>query len=167
VARSLFPFSCHSEDTSVGTIWTPSGEYRPRDDEPSDATGPSPAPAGASGSPPAAEREQFGDTITPEELAAIRDLHQQLRATPAIDVVANHVIQLFQLATVYLGLGTPPDESGAQPAPDLAQAGVVVDAMACLVDGLGERFGEHEHTLRDALSQLQLAYVQLADRSDA
>jgi hypothetical protein len=33
--------------------------------------------------------------------------------------------------------------------------------MAALVDGLGDRLGEHAGPLRDALSQLRVAYVQI------
>jgi hypothetical protein len=45
------------------------------------------------------------------------------------------------------------------------QASIVIDAMAAIVDGLGPRLGEHEHTLRDALTQLQLLWVEIADES--
>ncbi len=102
--------------------------------------------------------------ISAEEVAAMRHVHAQIRSTPAIDVVANHGIQLFELALIYLGVATPPDEQGRVPMPDLAQAGVAIDAMAVLVDGLGVRFGENEQTLRDALSQIQMLYVQVADQ---
>jgi hypothetical protein len=40
---------------------------------------------------------------------------------------------------------------------------VAIDAMRALVDGLGPRLAEHEPTLRDALSQIQLLYVRVAD----
>ena len=86
-----------------------------------------------------------------------------MRSTPAIDIVANHGVQLFELALVYLGVATPPDEHGRVPIPDLAQGGVAIDAMAILVDGLGSRLGEHEQTLRDGLAQIQMLYVQVAD----
>jgi hypothetical protein len=145
------------QDTSVGTIWTPSGEYEPRA-EPAAAD-----PARPDLDEPSLATEHATE-ITAEELEALRAVHDQLRATPAADVVANHVIQLFQLAVIYLGLGTPPDEAGRSPRPDLAQAGFVIDTMAMVVDGMGERFGDHEQTLRDALAQLQLAYVQIAEQ---
>jgi hypothetical protein len=98
-----------------------------------------------------------------EEVEAVRQIQAQIRATPAAVVVANHVIQLFELAVVYLGVATPPDEQGRVPMPDLAQAGVAIDAMAALIDGLGPRYGEDEQTLRDALAQIQMLYVQVAD----
>jgi uncharacterized protein DUF1844 len=148
----------------VSTIWTPSGEYRPDDEpktEPPEAVGPdSPGSAGSGGS-----GGSGSPTVTPEELEAMRRLHEQLRATPAVDIVANHVVQLFQLALVYLGAGAAPEDATAGPAADLVQASIVIDTMAAIVDGLGPRLGEHEQTLRDALTQLQLLWVEIADES--
>lgn len=132
----------------MSSLWTPSGEHEPGRE------GPPAGPVGPSGQPP---------PPSAEEIEAIRRVHDALRATPAADVVANHAVQLFQLAAVYLGLAAPPDEQGSVPAPDLANAGVAIDALAALIEGLGPRFGEHEATLREALGQLQLAYVQLAE----
>jgi hypothetical protein len=93
-------------------------------------------------------------------------LHEQLRATPAVDIVANHVVQLFQLAVIYLGASAgPDDDENEEPVADLVQAGVVIDTMAAIVDGLGPRLAQHEQTLRDALTQLQLLWVEIADKS--
>jgi hypothetical protein len=142
----------------VSTIWTPSGEYRPDDGPKADE--PEAGGAGSPGSPGSGQ-----PTVTPEELEAMRRLHEQLRATPAVDIVANHVVQLFQLALVYLGAGAAPEDATAGPAADLVQASIVIDTMAAIVDGLGPRLGEHEQTLRDALTQLQLLWVEIADES--
>ena len=143
----------------MSSIWTPSGEYQPKD-EPD-----GPATVAAPGTDAGDERAQ-GEPITAEELEALRKLHEQLRATPAVDVVANHVVQLFQLALVYLGAGAAPESADAAPAADLVQAAIVIDAMAAIVDGLGPRLGDHEQTLRDALTQLQLLWVEIADESE-
>jgi hypothetical protein len=93
----------------------------------------------------------------------MRELHARLASTPVEDVIANHAFGLWQLALVYLGLATPPDEQGRQPAPNLAAAGLVIDAVAALLDGVGGRLGPHEQTLRDALTQTQMAYVEIAE----
>lgn len=145
----------------MSSIWTPSGEYRP-EPEPRPETGPADRP-GAGGIVRPDGGEPDGGEPTPEELEAIRQIQHQIRSAPAADVVANHVIQLFELAIVYLGVATPPDEDGRVPMPDLAQAGVAIDAMTALIDGLGARYGENEATLRDALGQIQMLYVQVAD----
>lgn len=139
----------------MSTLWTPSGEHEPEREPARDA------PGGAAGAPP----EDAGPALSPEELEALRQVRAQIRATPAAAIVANHAVQLFELALVYLGVGAPPGE-GADAGPDLAQAGIAIDAMAALVDGLGVRLDEHEGTLRDALAQIQVLYAQIADATD-
>jgi len=141
----------------VSSIWTPSGEYQPSN-EPD-----GPAPAAPAGPP---DGPEGGGDISPEELEAMGRLHDQLRATPAIDVVANHVVQLFQLALVYLGAGVGGADAAGAPVADLVQASIVIDTMAAIVDGLGPRLADHEQTLRDALTQLQLLWVEIADESN-
>jgi hypothetical protein len=148
------------EDTSVSSIWTPSGEYRPSEEP----EGSGIAPPGG-GAPPGPDDDA---PVTAEELEAMRRLHEQLRATPAVDIVANHVVQLFQLAVIYLGASGAPEGEDAdadEPVADLVQAGIVIDTMAAIVDGLGPRLGGHEETLREALTQLQLLWVEIADKS--
>jgi hypothetical protein len=85
------------------------------------------------------------------ELARVR---AEVRATPVRDLVANHAIGLWQLALIHLALG----EEGGEP--DLAEAKLAVDALAALVEGVGDDLGDHGPTLRDALTSLRLAYVQ-------
>src|SRR5688572_30081010 len=109
--RSHFRFQLRCKDTSVSGLWTPGGgEPEPE------------APAGA--------REP-----SPEEVAALRELHARLSSAPVIDVILNHALGIWQLALVHLGVMTPPDEQGRVPAPDLASAGVAIDALRALVDG--------------------------------
>jgi hypothetical protein len=147
----------------VSSIWTPSGEYQPNDEPDGPDAGP---PVGAPAGEAAEAGGPGGGEISPEELEAMGRLHDQLRATPAIDVVANHVVQLFQLALVYLGAGVGGDDASGAPVADLVQASIVIDTMAAIVDGLGPRLAEHEQTLRDALTQLQLLWVEIADESN-
>jgi hypothetical protein len=121
----------------MGTIWTPSGErpVRPAEPEPSAARGPADA----------AE-------VTDEQLAAeMAEAQRQLLAAPVSVVVANHCIGLFQLAALHLN----------QPEPDLDQASIAIDALAAVIEALGPRLGDEEPTLRDALAQLRLAFVEL------
>lgn len=100
---------------------------------------------------------------SPDEIAALRELHAQLVATPVENVIVNHAFGIWQLALVHLGVVTPPDEAGRTPDPNLAAAGLAIDALAVLVDGLGERLGEGEQMLRDALTQAQMLYVEVAE----
>jgi hypothetical protein len=134
----------------VSELWTPgSGDPREPSSPPDDAPA---GPAGVSSPAP-----------TAEELEAVRELHERLAATPVADVIVNHAIGIWQLALVHLGVVTPPDEQGRRPAPDLAAAGLAIDALAALVDGLIDRLGDGEPMLRDALLQAQMLYVEIAD----
>jgi hypothetical protein len=138
---------CTREDTSVSTLWTPSGEHR--------------ASEGPADGPPAQDQPEREPTA--EEVAALREVHARLVATPVEDVVANHALGIWQLALVHLGVITPPDAEGRPPEPDLVGAGLAIDALAALVDGLGGRLGVHEAVLRDALTQAQMLFVEISD----
>jgi Domain of unknown function (DUF1844) len=83
-----------------------------------------------------------------QEMAAMR---AELAASPVEVVVANHCYGLFELAAVYL----------SQQPPLLDQARLAIDALGSLVTGLENRLGEAEDQLKDGLSQLRLAFVQI------
>jgi hypothetical protein len=53
----------------------------------------------------------------------------------------------------------------SQPEPRLDDARIAIDALAAVVERLGSRLGEAETPLRQALNQLQLAYVEVAKRA--
>jgi hypothetical protein len=145
----------------VSGLWTPGGSGETP--QPSDA--PAGPPGGPAGGMPGGEPPE-GPPPSPEELAAVRELHDRLAATPVADVIVNHAIGIWQLALVHLGVVTPPDEQGRRPAPDLASAGLAIDALAALVDGVGDRLGEGEEMLREALQQAQMLFVEIADATD-
>ncbi|MCU0259485.1 MAG: hypothetical protein MUE78_00565 [Ilumatobacteraceae bacterium] len=83
--------------------------------------------------------------------AAIADVRARLAEAPAEVVVANHVMGLYELGAIHLS---------ADP-PDLRSAALAIDAVACLVEGLGDRLGEDASTFRDALANIRLAFVQI------
>ncbi len=78
-------------------------------------------------------------------------MRAELANSPVEVVVANHCYGLFELAAVYL----------SQQPPLLDQARLAIDALGSLVSGLEGRLGEAEEPLKDGLSQLRLAYVQI------
>jgi hypothetical protein len=121
----------------MSTIWTPSGERPIR---------PEPEPQPAETAPPTG----YGDLSEEELQAQFAEVQRQLLSTPVEVVVANHAIGLFQLAVLHL----------EQSPPNFAEAKLAIDAMAAVVDGLRGRLGEEEEPLREALAQLQLAFVQ-------
>jgi len=83
------------------------------------------------------------------ELAAAR---QRLSQTPAAEVIANHVMGIYELAAIHLS-----DET-----PKLNEAQIAIDAMTGIVEALEGRLGENESVIKDALQQIQMAYVQVA-----
>jgi hypothetical protein len=127
----------------VSTLWTPYGEHEP-------------GPPGAPGPGARAEPGPHDDAELAEELRRVRE---EIAAAPVADVVANHAVGLWQLAIVHLA---PEDDTP----PRLDEARLAIDAMAALVEGLGDRIGDHAAALRDALAQLRLAYVQASGRRD-
>ena len=93
------------------------------------------------------------DDLDPSHMdaQALEDLRSQLQdANPAV-VIANHCYGLFELAAVYLS-SVPPK---------LEEAQLAIDALAAIVEGLGERLAPAHQELSDGLASLRLAYVQL------
>lgn len=87
----------------------------------------------------------------------LEETRRRLAVVPAQVVITNHIVGLYELAAIHLG-ATPPD---------LAQAALSIDAVACLVEGLGERIGPEAETMRDALSNIRLAFVQIKSTQTA
>jgi hypothetical protein len=125
-------------------LWTPGGEHRLPDDH---------------GETPADEfdgaDDELDDVTEAELRAELDEARRRLSEVPAAQVVANHAMGLFELGAIHLS---------RQP-PDLAEASVAIDAMAAVVDAVGDRLGPNGAVLRDALAQIQLAFVQV--RADA
>jgi hypothetical protein len=95
------------------------------------------------------------DAETADALAegerAMLEARERLAEVPAEVVVVNHVMGLYELAAIHLSASPP----------DLHQSVLAIDAVACLVDGLGERLGDDYPTMRDALNNIRLAFVQI------
>ena len=98
--------------------------------------------------------DPFADDVadlTAEAQAAIAEARARLVEAPAEVVVANHVMGLYELGAIHLSASPP----------DLRAAALAIDAVACLVEGLGDRLGDDAATFRDALANIRLAYVQI------
>jgi hypothetical protein len=95
------------------------------------------------------------DSETADALAeaerAMHEARERLADVPAEVVVTNHVMGLYELAAIHLSASPP----------NLHQSVLAIDAVACLVDGLGERLGDEYPTMRDALNNIRLAFVQI------
>lgn len=151
----------------MSSLWTPSGEHpvgrRPAGSEPGEQPAGGAFPPGAADAAGAASSasttgaQPRGGPESATEASRLEELRRQLADTPAAVVVANHCFGLFELAAVYL----------SQPDPRVDEAQVAIDAMGAIIDSLPGRLGDAEHSLRDALAQIRLAYVQIGGTTRA
>lgn len=134
----------------MSSIWTPGGEYEPREEPERRPGGGGPGDAG--GMP--------GDDGAELDEEQVREALARLAATPVAAILADHAIRLHELAVLHLGLSAERPES-------LREAALTIDGMAALVDGLGDRLGDAARPLADALAQLRLAFVQVSTERSA
>lgn len=149
----------------MSSLWTPSGEHPTGGGGEGGGRG-GPGGQGDGGYGP--ESDIAGDDVplSPEELeeveAEMLQARAQLAAVPVVDIIANHAVGLWQLAVLHLTPDPLPD--GTPQPPRLAEASLAIDAFAAIVEELGERLHPHDEAMADALSQLRLAFVQVAER---
>ncbi len=130
----------------MSSFWTPSGEHEvPNEDNGGGAFDP--------------QVSGVGDPETDSETAAameqqLREAQEQLLSVPAGQIVANHVIGLFELAALHLRVDPP----------NLDEARLPIDAMGILVEQLGDQLPEHQ-TLAAALHQIRLAFVEVQNQT--
>jgi hypothetical protein len=151
----------------MSSLWTPSGEHpvdrpgRPASGEtaPPRPQPPPTAPPGAAGQP---EGAPSLEDLSPEERAQAEEIarqvdeaRRQLLEAPAGTVVGQQALQFYELAALHL----------SQAEPRLDDARIAIDAFAAVVGGLGSRLGDAEQPLRQALHQIQLAFVEASRRS--
>ena len=83
-------------------------------------------------------------------------VRREVAATPAAEMLTNYLMRFFDLATIYLE---------SEP-PAFAEAATVIEAFRCVLDGIGDRLGENEPLLREALGQLQMIFVQVKNATE-
>lgn len=143
----------------MSSLWTPDGE-RPVA-KPADAAGPPEAGVADPGEPLRAAAEALGidlDSLSAEdrqelaaELGEMMRVRREIAATPAAEMISNHLIRFLDLATIYLE-GEPPA---------FAEAATAIEAFRCVLEGIGDRLGEHQAMLTEALGQVQMIFVQV------
>lgn len=144
----------------MSSLWTPGGEH------PVDRSTPTTEPSGAPAPDPSLDDEIAAalpegvtlDELSPEERARAEEMVREmaeargrLLETPAAMIVANHGMGLYELAALHL----------SQETPDFAEATVAIDGLAAIVEKLEGRLGDAEPTLKEALDQLRMVFVQL------
>jgi hypothetical protein len=138
------------------SLWTPSGEH-PVDRERRES--------GTSRSaPPGAEEAPSLEDLSPEERAQVEEMARQVEAAqkrmlelPGGSVVGQHALHFYELAALYL----------SQDPPRVDDARLAIDALTAVVEQLGNRLGDAEDPLRQALTQLQLAFVEVSKQTGA
>lgn len=100
--------------------------------------------------------DDWEDSLSPEQEAELRAMQEQLISVPAASVIANHVVNIFQLAMLHLF---------AEP-PKFEEASLAIDAATAIVDKLNGRLGPDEPTLVDAVHQMRLAFVQVRNSQE-
>lgn len=118
------------------SLWTPDGERAV-----------SAADSDSAPEPELTPEQQEQAKAMAHELAEARS---RLLETDVSTVLANHALGIYELAAIHLTA----DE------PDLAEAQLAIDGLAAIVEGLEGRLGAGEPTLKDALHQARMAFVQ-------
>jgi hypothetical protein len=101
-------------------------------------------------------------TQQPSEEEMRAALEEQMRRITVQDVLIQTVVTLINLGGRRLGLAGPPEQAGER---DLEQARLAIEGARALVPLMPQ--DADLGPVRDALSQLQMAYVQLASPSGA
>jgi hypothetical protein len=78
-----------------------------------------------------------------------------LHAAPVETILGNHLFVLLQVAALRL----------AETPPNLAAAELVIDTVRAMVNAGGDRLGEHVDLYRNALAEVQQAYVRTKSSS--
>ena len=95
--------------------------------------------------------------LSAETLEAIAEARRRIAETPASVVIANHAMGLFELAAIHL----------SDVPPRLGDAQLAIDALGFVVEGLGERIGEHHDTLVSALANIRLVFVERSKQTQS
>lgn len=150
----------------MSSLWTPSGEHPvDRSREGGNQTQPPTSPGGndAAAAGPAEEPPRLED-LPPEQRAQVEEMTRQMQEAqarmlrlPAGAVVGQYVLQLYDVAALYL----------SQDPPRLTDGRLAIDALKAVVDTLADRLGEAEQPLRQALHQIQLAFVEVSRQAGA
>ena len=99
--------------------------------------------------------ESDDSTALSDAQAALEDARRRIAEAPARVVVVNHLMGMYELAAIHLS-SVPPK---------LDDASLAIDALAALVERLGERLGDDLNTMRDALANIQMVYVQMKSKA--
>jgi hypothetical protein len=98
-----------------------------------------------------------GPQFSEEEL---RQIEAEMERITVDDVLLQTIVTLLNLAARKAGLAAPPGE--AEPKRDLEQVRVAIEGVRALLPLVEPRHGDKLGQVKQMLSQLQIAYAQLA-----
>jgi len=145
------------------SLWTPGGEVPVERNREGRASSGGPQPGAPAISEAALAEAAAAAGIDLEALSAderaqlesmmleMAEVQAQLASTPAAQVVANHLGGFYELARIHL----------SQDPPRFDEASLAIDAMAGVLDAVEDRMGQDGVALREGLSQLQMAFIQM------
>ena len=90
----------------------------------------------------------------------LRQIEAEMERISVDDVLLQTLVTLLNLAARKAGLARPPGEEG--PPPDLDQMRQAIEGARALLPLVEHRHAEKLGPVRETLSQLQVAYAQLA-----
>ncbi|MDZ7733478.1 MAG: hypothetical protein U5R31_10550 [Acidimicrobiia bacterium] len=136
------------------SLWTPGGEHEvPRE------------PAGSGGAAPDGQLPDGRslEDLSPEERARAEEMvgemaeaQRQLVEAPVRGRRREPPHRLLQAAALHL----------QQDPPNLREAQLAIDALAAVLNELSGRLGEADEPLRNALNQIQAAFVEVKGRTE-
>lgn len=148
------------------TLWTPDGEV-PVDR--TKTTGSADTDTGDADDvvDPTAVADALGipdlDALSPEDreraekmVAEMAEVQRQIVDAPAAQILANHVIGIYELAAIHL----------SQDEPKFGEARLAIDALAAVLEAVGDRLETVAPGLTAALTQVQMAFVQRKEEVD-
>lgn len=104
------------------------------------------------------DQQQGPQQPTEEQLRAYQQqLEEQLRRLRVEDVIVQTIVSLINLGGRRAGLAP-----GTEQERDAAQLKLAIDGARALLPLVEDKIGPDGKTLRDALSQLQMAYVRIS-----
>lgn len=121
------------------SIWTPSGEHEISQEQPGETDNPNLPP----------------DQLSPEEHEVLtkefEETRKRIAESPPEQIIATHVIGLRELAFIHLSKETP----------DLEGARLAINALAGIVNEVGDELGEYTEPIKGILNEIQMAYVKI------
>jgi hypothetical protein len=145
------------------SLWTPDGEVPVERNRGGDRAASAPQPGSPAISEAALAEAAAAAGIDLDELSAeeraqleammleMAQVQAQLASAPAAKVIANHLGGFYELARIHQ----------SQDPPRFDEATLAIDAMAGVLDAVEDRLGQDGIALREGLSQLQMAFIQL------